>query len=89
MMTPDTTDLLQQTLDGVSDAFMILDREWRFLHLNQAAIAWFKARMNIDATTVIGRELWKVTPQLVGTRFEREYRAARERLFSLEEAAWS
>ena len=76
MTSSDTSILLQHTLDSVSDVFIILDREWRFLFLNSAAAVWFKSRMDVDAGTIIGRVLWDVAPQIKGTRFEREYRAA-------------
>jgi signal transduction histidine kinase len=67
---------IENVLDGLADAFMIFDHDWRFRHLNRSAAEWFLAMMGIDASTVQDRVLWEVAPQLVGTRFESEYRAA-------------
>ena len=49
---------------------MALDREWRFTAFNRAAEQIF----GLSRAQVIGRVLWDVSPNAVGTEFERRYR---------------
>jgi PAS domain S-box-containing protein len=63
-------------LDGVSNVVYILDREWRFSYLNAPALRFFKK----TPEEIIGRILWEVLPETLGSVFEREYqRAVRDR----------
>jgi PAS domain S-box-containing protein len=50
----------------------VLDREWRFAYLNGPALSFFR----MDPSTILGRVIWEVLPQTVGSIFEREYRRA-------------
>lgn len=63
-------------LDGVSNVVYILDRDWRFSYLNAPALRFFNKRPE----ELLGRILWEVLPETVGSVFEREYhRAVTER----------
>jgi signal transduction histidine kinase len=54
------------------------DREWRFRYVNEAAARILAESRGTDASDVIGRSLWEMYPDIVGTRFEKEMRRAQE-----------
>lgn len=60
------TDILENTTDG----FFALDDQWKFTYLNPEAERLL-ARKRDD---LIGKELWKEFPELVGSPFEQNYR---------------
>lgn len=59
-------------LDAVSNVIYMLDREWRFTYLNAPALSFFRA----DPEAILGKVIWDIMPQTVGSIFEREYRRA-------------
>lgn len=59
-------------LEAISDGFLALDPDWRFTVFNAAAERAFAVRR----AEVLGRTIWEVSPAIVGTEFERRYRAA-------------
>ena len=62
--------------DGLPDGFYAVNREWRIIALNRYAADTFR----VERAQALGQPVWKVLPQLVGSDFERRYRAAmRER----------
>src|SRR5579884_2092691 len=63
-------------LNSVSDGFYTLDREWRFTYLNPAAEEFFRRVLGKDPEELLGHNIWQVIPELVGTKFEREFRRA-------------
>lgn len=67
--TPASPDHL---LERMTDAFLALDREWRVVYMNSAAMG-MNARPRPD---VIGRLHWDEWPQTVGSEVERQYRLA-------------
>ena len=68
---------LADVLDSMIEAFYGYDREWRFVRLNRAARARVRAA-NLEAADVLGRTLWSVFPQTLGTEYERLFRRAME-----------
>ena len=61
-------------LDSIADGFFAIDREWRFIHVNDAALRHFgKTREEM-----LGRNLLDVFPAARGTTFETGYRRALE-----------
>jgi PAS domain S-box-containing protein len=58
----------------ISDAFVALDDEWRFTHLNEHA----EELTGVSAEEVLGETLWETFPGAVGTAFEDRYREAME-----------
>ncbi|MGZ5503105.1 MAG: ATP-binding protein [Chthoniobacterales bacterium] len=63
-------DLLEQrdmVLHGISDAFSSLDREWRYVYVNDrvAQIA------GLPREKMIGRNIWEIFPSAVNTEFDR------------------
>jgi PAS domain S-box-containing protein len=83
-------------LESISDPFVVQDADWRFRYINEAAARTFATSGHGGAESLVGRVLWDVYPQLIGTPFEREMRnAARERVpthfeaFYAERGTWS
>ena len=81
-------------LDSISDPFVVQDAEWRFRFINDAAAEILSSHGN--RAQLLGRVLWDVYPEIVGTVFEREMRrAARDRVpvtfeaFSPERGTWA
>ncbi|MFN4211583.1 MAG: PAS domain-containing protein, partial [Devosia sp.] len=63
---------LRQTLESISDAFFLLDKEWRFSFLNgQAERLLGRQRDELE-----GRTIWTEFPQAMGSSFETSYREA-------------
>jgi PAS domain S-box-containing protein len=50
----------KKILDGISDAFLILDREWRCIHVNDRAVQLSRRRRE----QLLGHILWDVVPRL-------------------------
>lgn len=69
-------DLLEHTLDAITTPFYIIDSNWRIVYLNQAARESLRGLGHADRNHAQGMVLWEAVPDLVGTRFEKEYRRA-------------
>jgi PAS domain S-box-containing protein len=71
-------DLLEQremVLSSISDAFSALDHQWRYIYVNDRVCT----QAGLSREEIIGRRIWDLFPQLVGTDFyERCHRAAAE-----------
>jgi PAS domain-containing protein len=68
-------DLLEEretVLASLSDAFSALDRKWRYTHANDKVAAF----AGLPASKLIGRVIWEIFPEAVGTEF---YDPARRR----------
>jgi PAS domain S-box-containing protein len=61
-----------EVLESISDAFVALDKQWRFTYLNRAAER-LVLRTRED---LLGKSVWEEFPEAVGSTFEREYRRA-------------
>lgn len=61
-------------LQSIQDAYILLDRQWLVVHINSAAAR--AARKSSEE--ILGRELWKLFPEIVGTTLGQEYRRAME-----------
>jgi PAS domain S-box-containing protein len=71
------------TLERVSDAFVSLDRNWRYTFMNRRAGEIF----NRDPDEMIGREIWAEFPEAVGLPWYDAYRKAfqEQKYLSLEQ----
>ena len=69
------SEAMAHILGSITDAFFALDREWRFIHVNDQA----ERLMTRPRVQVMGLSIWEAFPGLVGTDFEHEYRRAVER----------
>jgi PAS domain S-box-containing protein len=59
-----------QMLDLVTDCFFVLDREWRFSHINDPALRYF----NRSSQQLLGGVLWELFPLIIGTPIETLFR---------------
>jgi PAS domain S-box-containing protein len=60
---------LAATLESISDAFFTLDQQWRFTYLNSQA----ELLLSHNRDDLMGRNIWEVFPEAVGTVFQTEY----------------
>lgn len=65
---------LTVTLESITDAFYLLDEEWRFSFLNEQA----ERLLERSRDELLGRLVWNEFPETVGSVLEREYRLAME-----------
>lgn len=63
-------------LEGIADTFYSLDNQWRFSIVNPAAE---KAPFGRPAHELLGRVIWELYPDLVGTRIHQHYLDAAEK----------
>lgn len=63
---------LSNTLESITDAFMVFDCEWRFTYLNREAERLFGRRRE----DLLGRVFWDEYPDTRHSTLEREYREA-------------
>jgi PAS domain S-box-containing protein len=61
-----------ETLESMSDAFFTLDSEWRFTYLNPQTEAILGRRRE----DLLGKSMWEVLPEGVGSRSHAEYERA-------------
>ena len=65
-------DRLSTILESITDAFFSLDCDFRLTYVNREAEKIFrKTRQEL-----LGRNLWEVFPEAIGSRFQREYECA-------------
>ena len=64
--------LFRQTLDNLGDAVFLLDQQWRFIYLNAAACE----RLPFADADTLGKNIWELAPQLIGTKLEAAYKRA-------------
>ncbi len=57
-------------LDLVTDCFFVLDRQWRFTHINDPALRYF----DMKAQQVLGKIMWEEFPMTLGTPIETLFR---------------
>jgi signal transduction histidine kinase/PAS domain-containing protein len=63
-------------LSSITHPFVVHDADWRFRFINDAASAAFRKSTGESHESPIGRVVWEVYPDIVGTVFEREMRRA-------------
>lgn len=63
---------LTQTLEGMSDAFFLLDHHWRFSFINIQAEKLLQRRKD----DLIGKNIWQEFPAAVNSAFQKEYEYA-------------
>ncbi len=62
----------QAVLASIADAFYLVDRDWRFTHVNDAA----ELLLQTTRERLLGRTLWEAFPGVVGSVFEEPYLSA-------------
>ena len=68
-------DKIAGILECTSDAVCTVDGKWQVTYFNQRA----SEMAGMKVSEVLGCSLWALWPQLVGSRFEQEYRRVKER----------
>ncbi|MCC5986149.1 MAG: PAS domain S-box protein [Pararhodobacter sp.] len=66
------SERLHHTLESISDAFALLDANWRFVFLNKKAFALLQRR----ADNLLGKSIWEAFPEAVGRTLETECKRA-------------
>ena len=65
---------MARTLESMSDAFLLLDRDWNVLFINAVG----EELVERERGELVGRNVWEEFPELVGSTFEVAYRRARD-----------
>lgn len=63
---------LQRTLEDMSDAFMLLDADWRYSYVNSRA----EALLQRSRWDLLGKVIWEEYPEAVGGPFQTRYERA-------------
>lgn len=63
-------------LESITDGFMALDEEYRFVYLNPQAKKLFLPRANGTDTDLVGKSVWKVLPRDADGPFFRHFQSA-------------
>lgn len=63
---------LSTTLSSMTDAFFMIDTDWRFSFINAEA----EKTLDVESADILGKSLWKCFPGAVGSIFDREYHDA-------------
>ena len=67
-------------LESITDGFASLDRQWRYTYVNQEAARLVRK----TPEELIGKKVWDVFPEAVGSRFYHEYHRALAEQVSIE-----
>ncbi|MHC5765595.1 MAG: GAF domain-containing protein [Nostoc sp.] len=59
-------------LESITDGFFALDQKWQFTYINGQAERLLQKTHN----ELLGQNIWEVFPEIIGTRFDCEYRRA-------------
>jgi PAS domain S-box-containing protein len=69
---------VETILESITDAFVSVDRDWRYVYVNDRGLqrleAW-RGRV-VTREEILGRSMWEVFPDAAGTEVERRLRAA-------------
>jgi PAS domain S-box-containing protein len=67
-----TQKQIANILESITDGFIALDKQWRFTYANSEAEEMLE-RMREG---IIGKSIWEEFPDLIGSRFDEQYRRA-------------
>ena len=62
----------ESILASVKDIHVLFDRDWHYMYLNESAVSAF----GCTREQILGRSVWEMYPDLVGTELERQLRRA-------------
>lgn len=71
----EATARVEEILESTSDAFVALDKEWRFTYLNRNYLK-LVSPLHSSVRDLLGQSLWEKFPDIVGTEVERAYRGS-------------
>ncbi len=70
---------IRNILESITDAFFALDQQWRFTYLNQRA----EQVLRRSRQRLLGQNLWREIPEVLGTNFSNDLRRAMAERVSL------
>jgi two-component system, cell cycle sensor histidine kinase and response regulator CckA len=62
--------------ESMSDAYVMLDRDWHFVYVNAAAAKLWNIWANISPDAILGKDHWLLLPQALSLPIEPPYRRA-------------
>src|SRR5690606_19943147 len=65
----ETREQVSSILESITDAFVAVDREWRYTYVNGEA----ERLLRRSREELLGRTLWEAFPEVVGTTSGREF----------------
>ncbi|MGK7900136.1 MAG: PAS domain S-box protein [Hormoscilla sp.] len=68
----ESSQQLVNILESITDAFLALDREWRFRFLNSQA----EKILSRSQSELMGQSIWEMFPETVGSTLERQLKSA-------------
>jgi PAS domain S-box-containing protein len=71
---------IESILNSVSDTFILFDRQWRYLYLNDAAVR----ATGRPLKECLGRTLWELFPEVVGTELDCQFHRAMDERVHVE-----
>lgn len=66
------TQALSDTLSSITDGFVALDEQWRFVYVNPEA----ERLLGVSADRLLGQSYWQAIPDTAGSSLEGEFRRA-------------
>jgi PAS domain S-box-containing protein len=63
---------LEAVLSSINDQFLVLDCEWRYVYVNDRVVE----TVGMSREALLGRSMWEVFPEVVGSEFETQVRQA-------------
>ncbi|MEH1848552.1 MAG: GAF domain-containing protein [Nostoc sp.] len=63
---------INNLLESITDGFFALDKKWQFTYINGQA----KRLLQKTQNQLLGKNIWEVFPEIIGTTFYREYHRA-------------
>jgi len=71
---------LESVLNSVSDTFILFDRQWRYLYLNDAALRATRRPLKV----IMARTVWDLFPDVVGTELDHKFHRAMDERVHVE-----
>ncbi len=65
---------LQDVINSIGDAFLLIDRDWRFRYINQTGLDL----IGCTGRNILGLKIWDEFPEAKGTQFESQYQTVLE-----------
>ncbi|MBZ8178727.1 PAS domain S-box protein [Oscillatoria salina] len=65
---------ISDILESITEGYFALDKQWRFIAVN----SYLEPILQRPATELIGKNIWSVFPEAIGTKFEAAYLQATE-----------
>jgi PAS domain S-box-containing protein len=69
---------IENMLESITDAFVALDREWRYTYINERALGRIQRARGEELTRedLLGKNIWEIFPEGVGSVYYEKYHEA-------------